>query len=98
MTEFNCMPRRRMVFVLLLFCILAPAKVFAGENQTEEAKTNGLEPILGYIGKSWDTLTRSIADCTTVVDPKLAEKKKPSPCAAPPPKRPRQSLQPPTKW
>ena len=62
-----------MVFVLLLFCILVPAKVFAGENQTEEAKTNGLEPILGYIGKSWDTLTRSIADCTTVVDPKLAE-------------------------
>src|SRR5215472_14539514 len=73
MTEFNCMPRCRMVFVLLLFCILVPAKVFAGENQTEEAKTKGLEPILGYIGKSWDTLTRSIEDCTTVVDPKLAE-------------------------
>lgn len=26
-----------------------------------------------YISKSWDTLTRSIEDCTTVVDPKLAE-------------------------
>ncbi|HKF26654.1 MAG TPA: trehalase family glycosidase, partial [Candidatus Acidoferrum sp.] len=33
----------------------------------------GLQPILDYIAKSWDTLTRSMEECTTVVDPKLAE-------------------------
>jgi len=72
MTRFHCIPRYRVVFVLLVFCLLVPAKVFAGEDETE-AKTKGLEAILGYISKSWDTLTRSIADCSTVVDPKLAE-------------------------
>jgi alpha,alpha-trehalase len=48
--------------------------VFADESgKTESAKTKGLEPILGYISKTWDTLTRSMEDCTTVVDPKLAQ-------------------------
>src|SRR5258707_12692329 len=55
-----------------LFCFVLPASVFAGEDETETAKTKGLEPILTYISKSWDTLTRSMEDCSTVVDPKLA--------------------------
>jgi alpha,alpha-trehalase len=59
-----------MVLALALFCIVLPASVFA---ETETAKAKGLEPILSYISKSWDTLTRSMEDCTTVVDPKLAE-------------------------
>jgi alpha,alpha-trehalase len=33
---------------------------------------DGLTPILTYISKGWDTLTRSISDCATIVDPKLA--------------------------
>ncbi len=33
----------------------------------------GLDPILKYIATGWDTLTRSMTDCNTVVDPKLAE-------------------------
>src|SRR6267143_2750682 len=32
-----------------------------------------LSPILGYISSGWDTLTRSMSDCHTVVDPKLNE-------------------------
>src|SRR2546423_5761951 len=39
----------------------------------DSAKTSGLAPIREYIYKSWDTLTRSMEDCSTVVDPKLAE-------------------------
>src|SRR6267154_4340583 len=39
----------------------------------DSTKTSGLAPIREYIYKSWDTLTRSMEDCTTVVDPKLAE-------------------------
>jgi len=63
-----------MVLLLLLVSIVLPASVFAGEGgETESAKTKGLEPILDYISKSWDTLTRSLEDCSTVVDPKLAE-------------------------
>src|SRR6266481_5198601 len=74
MTKLNFIFRCRMVLALVLFCIALPASVLAGESdETEAAKTKGLEPILGYISKSWDTLTRSMEDCTTVVDPKLAE-------------------------
>ena len=61
-----------MVLGLVLFCIGPFASVSAGD-ETESAKTKGLEPILSYISRSWDTLTRSMEDCTTVVDPKLAE-------------------------
>ena len=63
-----------MLLFLLLICIVLPATVFADESgNTESANTKGLEPILGYISKTWDTLTRSMEDCTTVVDPKLAQ-------------------------
>jgi alpha,alpha-trehalase len=32
------------------------------------------KPILEYISNGWDTLTRSMGDCSTIVDPKLAGK------------------------
>src|SRR5260370_7713475 len=74
MTKFNLIFACRMVLALVLFCVVLPASVFAGEgDETETAKTKGLEPILTYISKSWETLTRSMEDCTTVWDPKLAE-------------------------
>ena len=64
-----------MVFILLSLCILLPAAVLAESDDTpsDPTKEPGLKPILGYIAKSWDTLTRSMEECTTVVDPKLAE-------------------------
>jgi len=64
-----------MVFFCLSLCILLPAAVLAASDDTspDPTKEPGLEPILGYITKSWDTLTRSMEECTTVVDPKLAE-------------------------
>jgi alpha,alpha-trehalase len=31
----------------------------------------GLQPILHYIASAWDTLTRSMTDCASVVDPKI---------------------------
>src|SRR5882757_4741139 len=73
MTKSNQKCRCRMVLLLLLVSIIVPASVFARQGETEKEKTKGLEPILDYISKSWDTLTRSMEDCTTVVDPKLAE-------------------------
>jgi alpha,alpha-trehalase len=64
-----------MVFFLLSLCILLPAAVLAAPDDAspDPTKEPGLAPILGYITKSWDTLTRSMEECTTVVDPKLAE-------------------------
>ena len=63
-----------MVLSLFFFCIVLPAAVFAEPDESADAKSPaGLEPILDYIQKTWDTLTRSIEECTTVVDPKLAE-------------------------
>jgi alpha,alpha-trehalase len=74
MTKSNVKSWWRMVLALLAFSLLAPTIVQASEGQEREStKTKGLEPILEYISKSWDTLTRSMEDCATVVDPKLAE-------------------------
>ena len=64
-----------MVLFWLSLSILLPAVVLTASDDAslDPTKQPGLEPILGYITKSWDTLTRSMEECTTVVDPKLAE-------------------------
>ena len=41
---------------------------------TDPPVNEGLQPILDYISSGWDTLTRSMDDCSTIVDPKLAAK------------------------
>jgi len=64
-----------MVFILFSLCILLPATVVAASDEAspDPTRSPGLERILDYIAKSWDTLARSMDECTTVVDPKLAE-------------------------
>jgi alpha,alpha-trehalase len=37
------------------------------------AEQQGLQPILNYISTAWDTLTRSMTNCDSIVDPKIAE-------------------------
>src|SRR5256714_247243 len=44
----------------------------ATQSQQSAPDTRGLDPILTYISSGWDTLTRSMSDCKSVVDPKLA--------------------------
>jgi alpha,alpha-trehalase len=51
--------------------VLGLTPAFAGSP--EPASNPGLAPILKYIDTGWDTLTRSMTDCNTVVDPKLVE-------------------------
>jgi alpha,alpha-trehalase len=59
---------RNFLFLLALGAIMeaqtaaAPASVPADQ---------GLKPILNYISSAWDTLTRSMTDCVSVVDPKI---------------------------
>jgi alpha,alpha-trehalase len=55
-----------------MLCVVLPAGL-AADDELQSAAPKGLEPILTYISKTWDTLTRSMQDCSTVVDPKLAE-------------------------
>lgn len=66
-------PRR---FLLVVFrrlavgsflCALASAPALA--ERAPEGQ--GLQPILTYISSAWDTLTRSMTDCASVVDPKI---------------------------
>ena len=54
------------VGVLLAAFAQAPA---AGQSTSHEAQ--GLRPILDYISTGWDTLTRSMTDCRSLVDPKM---------------------------
>ena len=61
-----------LVVIFALWLPLASTATWAAEakNSTPES---GLAPILTYISSGWDTLTRSMTDCQTVVDPKLTE-------------------------
>ena len=55
------------LFVLFAICAVAPA-----QGQSAAAgDAKGLKPILDYISSGWDTLTRSMTDCKSIVDPKI---------------------------
>jgi alpha,alpha-trehalase len=43
----------------------------APASRANAPQEQGLKPILNYISTAWDTLTRSMSDCKTVVDPKI---------------------------
>ena len=49
-----------LAIILVVFTAHAPAQ-----------DSHGLTPILTYIDKAWDTLTRSMNECQSVVDPKI---------------------------
>jgi alpha,alpha-trehalase len=48
--------------------VMAPP-IAAGQATSTERQ--GLKPILDYISTAWDTLTRSMTDCESLVDPKM---------------------------
>ena len=58
---------------LLVFAVfsLPVGRIFAAPADT--ADKQGLKPILNYISSAWDTLTRSMTNCDSLVDPKIAE-------------------------
>ncbi|HKV77002.1 MAG TPA: trehalase family glycosidase [Candidatus Sulfotelmatobacter sp.] len=55
------------IVFLVTICATVPAHAQAALG--EDAK--GLKPILDYISSAWDTLTRSMSDCKSIVDPKI---------------------------
>jgi alpha,alpha-trehalase len=82
--ENKLMPNKsfRLFFTLFVFATLTPP-LFAQHSANHAAPQvqitvglppEGLKPILDYISNGWTTLTRSMNDCSTIVDPKLAGK------------------------
>jgi len=60
---------------LALLALLAPyTESPAGAQQTAAAPAAATKPMLDYIANGWDTLTRSMDNCSTIVDPKLTGK------------------------
>ena len=57
---------------IFIYLSLVSTRSFATEQKNSNSEA-GLAPILNYISSGWDTLTRSMTDCQTVVDPKLTE-------------------------
>src|SRR5271167_992593 len=68
-------PKRFSLFFLcvagLALAVASPNAVHAQSNPSP-AGAGGLAPIRQYISTGWDTLTRSLSECSNVVDPKLA--------------------------
>ena len=55
-----------------VICLFVLGVVATAQAAPAGATTNqGLKPILEYISSAWDTLTRSMTDCASVVDPKI---------------------------
>src|SRR5271155_4798230 len=55
--------------VLVFLAASTPAST---ADQLSASSEHGLDPIRSYIAAGWDSLTRSLTDCKTIVDPKLA--------------------------
>ena len=54
--------------------LLALLCVSSAIAYAQSAPAQGLAPIRQYIAGGWDTLTRSMTDCGSVVDPKMKVK------------------------
>jgi len=57
------------VFLVVVCCAAFADHTQAAPEAMPEGQ--GLKPILDYISSAWDTLTRSMADCQSVADPKI---------------------------
>ncbi len=62
--------RAVLIPAVMLSAILGDVQ--AAPQATADPETEKPKPILNYISGGWDTLTRSMTICSTVVDTKLA--------------------------
>jgi len=70
-TIFRCHPTRSLgAFAVLIFCC-ATLSADRAAAPAPAAEGQGLKPILDYISSAWDTLSRSMTDCQSIVDPKI---------------------------
>src|ERR1700740_3706917 len=70
-------PRSRQVSLATLLAVqlslatVSLANPLSARRQSSSPE-HGLDAIRTYISSGWDALTRSMADCKTVVDPKIS--------------------------
>ena len=57
----------RCLVLLVLLCAASADHALAAPA----SEGQGLKPVLDYISAAWDTLTRSMTDCQSIVDPKI---------------------------
>jgi alpha,alpha-trehalase len=57
-----------------MLALLSFAPIAGRAQQPAAPPVAGTKPILDYITSGWDTLTRSMENCSTIVDPKLTTK------------------------
>jgi alpha,alpha-trehalase len=65
---------RRGLGLTLGFCLVLSSPANCRQNaaaQSDAKKREGLKPILEYISSAWDTLTRSMSECESLVDTKI---------------------------
>jgi alpha,alpha-trehalase len=59
---------RSVTVITICLCAVDQAHAAGSAKSPQDA---GLKPILQYISSAWDTLTRSMTDCQSIVDPKI---------------------------
>lgn len=69
----NSLGTFRRGLTLTLFCgvVLSTANSSQVPRDANSGQGEGLKPILQYISSAWDTLTRSMSECDSLVDPKM---------------------------
>jgi len=58
----------------ILLAVLGSVYGTPASTAQQASPQPGLSPILTYISRGWDALTRSMADCKTIVDSKISER------------------------
>src|ERR1700730_17069758 len=61
--------RQKFTVALLIFLVASTPASTA--DQQSPSSGHGLDQIRNYIASGWDSLTRSLTDCKTIVDPKM---------------------------
>jgi alpha,alpha-trehalase len=59
---------RSVTVITICLCGVDQTQAAGSAKSSQDA---GLKPILQYISSAWDTLTRSMTDCQSIVDPKI---------------------------
>ena len=73
MSNHLSQPPNRLALLCVVVLAFLPSVSVAQVPTPKSGTTDGqgLKPILSYIDTAWDTLTRSMNDCVTLVDPKI---------------------------
>lgn len=65
---------RAMIVAGLFLAVLLLGRAASAAGPQVAKETQGMKDILGYISRSWDSLTRSMTTCNEVLDPKESER------------------------